>query len=191
MDFGYPDEAAALAREALSLSRSRDTVFNAARILARVGEPEEVEELIAEMNERWPQATFVQDVHIPAARADLALRAGNPADAIHHLETARQFELSWLDVIEARGRAYLANDQAAEAVAEFEKLMANNHVFPFWQLHSLGPLWLGRAHLANGDREAARAAYEQFFEIMADADEGIPLIEKARQEYAAIPGVKG
>ena len=28
-------------------------------------------------------------------------------------------------------------------------------------------------------------------EIMADADEGIPLIEKARQEYATIPGVKG
>jgi tetratricopeptide (TPR) repeat protein len=191
VDFGYPDEAATLAREALSLSRSRDTVFNAARVLARVGELKEVEELIAEMNERWPQATFVQDVHIPAARADLALRAGRPADAIHHLETARQFELAWLDVIEARGRAYLANDQAAEAVAEFEKLMEHDHVFPFWQLHSLGPLWLGRAHLANGDPEAARAAYEQFFEIMADADEGIPLIEKARAEYAAIPGARG
>ena len=47
------------------------------------------------------------------------------------------------------------------------------------------------SHLANGNPEAARAAYEQFFEIMADADEGIPLIEKARAEYAAIPGARG
>jgi tetratricopeptide (TPR) repeat protein len=191
MDFGYPEEASALAREALSLSRSRDTVFNATRILARVGEPEEVERLIAEMNERWPEATFVQDVHIPAARADLALRAGVPADAIHHLETARQFEFGWLDVIEARGRAYLAGDQPAEAVAEFEKLIAHAHVFPFWQLHSIAHLWLARAHLANGNPVGARAAYEEFLEIMQSADEGIPLIEKARQEYQTIPGVKG
>ena len=70
-------------------------------------------------------------------------------------------------------------------------MIAHNHVFPWWQLHSLGPLGLARAHLANGDPEAARAAYEEFLEIMADADEGIPLIEKARQEYAAIPGARG
>jgi serine/threonine protein kinase/tetratricopeptide (TPR) repeat protein len=191
MDLGYPGEAAELAREALSLSRSRDTIRNAARILARAGDPEEATELIAEMNDRWPQATFVQGVHVPVARAELALRSGDPAEAIHILETARPFERNWLGVMELRGRAYLAGDQSAEAVAEFEKMIAHNHVFPFWQIHSLGPLGLARAHLANGNPDAARAAYEEFLEIMADADEGLPVVEKARREYNAIPGAKG
>lgn len=190
-DLGYSGEAAGLARDALSLSRSRNTVFHAARILARVGDPEEAEALIDEMNERWPQATFVQGVHIPIARAELALRAGDAGEAIHILETPRPFELNFLETVELRGQAYLANDQPAEAIAEFERLIEHNHVFPFWQLHSMGPLWLGRAHLANGDPASARAAYEEFLEIMQDADDGIPLIEKARSEYSTIPGVKG
>ncbi len=189
--FGYPQEAAGLAREALELSRARDAVSEAARILARVGEEEEVETLIAEMTERWPEATWVQALHIPFARAELALRTGEPSESIHQLETPRPFELNRLEVVELRGRAYLETDQPLEAVAEFEKLVAHDHVNGFDELHSLGQLWLARAHLANGDPDAARATYETFFEIMADADEGIPLIEKARAEYAAIPGAKG
>jgi hypothetical protein len=56
---------------------------------------------------------------------------------------------------------------------------------------SLAHLQLGRAYLAKGDTEAARRAYQDFLAIMKDADEGIPLIDKARSEYATIPGVKG
>ena len=55
-------------------------------------------------------------------------------------------------------------------------------------LSVVAPLRLARAHLANGDPEAAKLAYEVFFERMEDADEGIPEIEKAREEYAALTG---
>ena len=71
------------------------------------------------------------------------------------------------------------------------KLVGLDSVFAMWTVHSLAHLWLGRAHLANGDPDAARAAYEAFFDEMKEADEGVPVIEKARQEYATIPGVKG
>jgi serine/threonine protein kinase len=51
----------------------------------------------------------------------------------------------------------------------------------------LARLWLARAHLANNDPEASRKAYEEFFALMSEADEGIPVIEEARAEYEAIP----
>ena len=75
---------------------------------------------------------------------------------------------------------------------EFEKLIEMDAFTVVLQaVPRIARLWLGRAHLAAGDVEEARAAYEGFLEQMKSADEGIPLIEKARQEYETIPGVKG
>ncbi len=189
--FGYVDEPARLAREAIELARDLATLQNATAILSRLGDPAEVGLLIDELAERWPQNTFTQEVFIPSARASLALRAGDADEALHVLETPRPFEQSHLTVIELRGKAYLAAGRPAEAVAELERLVLLDHVFPFWEIHSLAHLWLARAHLANGDEAAARAAYETFLELMANADEGIPEIEKARQEYSTIPGASG
>ena len=42
-----------------------------------------------------------------------------------------------------------------------------------------------------GNNAEARTAYQDFFEIMKDADEGIPLIEEAQAEYAALTEAKG
>jgi tetratricopeptide (TPR) repeat protein len=191
MDFGYEEEPAELARGALRLARDRDTVIGATAVLARLGDPAEVEPLIAELQKRWPQDTLVQERDIPLTRATLALRAGDAAEALHILETPRPFERSALRVLQRRGEAYLAANRSAEAVTEFQKLVSLDHVRPFLPIHSLAHLWLARAHLASGESTAARASYEQFLEIMANADEGIPAIEKARQEYATIPGAKG
>ena len=85
-----------------------------------------------------------------------------------------------------RGQALLAKGDAEEAVAEFEKMISLAR-FPL----ANGYLWLGRAHRDNGNMEAARAAYEQYFEQMANADEGVPVVEKARAEYATLPGAQG
>ena len=37
-----------------------------------------------------------------------------------------------------------------------------------------------------GERAKARAAYENFLAIMKDADNDIPLLDRARTEYAAL-----
>ncbi len=76
-------------------------------------------------------------------------------------------------------------------MVEFQKLIEREHRIFEQPMPRIARLWLGRAYMAAGNSEAARAAYEEFFEIMQSADEGIPLIEKARQEYETIPGVKG
>ena len=191
MDLGYESEAAELAREALQLARDVDTLSNASAVLSASGDPGEARALIDELDERWPQDTIVQGAQIPESRARLALRAGDAVEAIDVLETARPFERAELDTIRLRGQAYLANGEPGKAVDEFQKLVALESVFAIWTVHSLAHLWLGRAHLANGDSDAARAAYETFFDEMKSSDEGVPVVDKARSEYETIPGVKG
>jgi tetratricopeptide (TPR) repeat protein len=163
----------------------------ASNVISAAGEAGEAQALIDELDERWPQNTIVQGSVIPTQRAQLALRAGDPVEAVDLLETARPFERQEVATVRLRGQALLAKGAAAAAVAEFEKMISLKHTFPFLPGNSTAYLWLGRAHRDNGDPTAARAAYEQFFEIMKDADEGIPVIEKARAEYATLPGAKG
>ena len=104
------------------------------------------------------------------------------------LERDRGFLLA----VQTRGEALLALGRPDEAVVEFERIIGlQNRTLTMATLARIARLWLGRAHLAAGDSDAARAAYEEFFDIMQNADEGIPLIDKARQEYATIPGAKG
>ena len=127
---------------------------------------------------------------IPLQLAQIALRPGDPDEAIDRLETTRPFERRYVRTIAVRGQALLAKGEPDKAVVEFERVIGMAS-FPFPPAKPVAYLWLGRAHRDNGDPEAARAAYEKFFEEMAAADEGIPVIEKARAEYATIPGAQG
>jgi tetratricopeptide (TPR) repeat protein len=190
-ELGYEDEAVEVTNEALALGRDVFVLTLASNVVAATGDADEAQALIDELDQRWPQNTVVQGSVIPRQRAQLALRAGDPVEAVDLLETARPFERNDVATVKLRGRALLAQGAAAAAVAEFEKMISLQHTFPFATSNSTAYLWLGRAHRDNGDPAAARAAYEQFFEIMKDADEGVPVIEKARAEYATIPGAQG
>jgi tetratricopeptide (TPR) repeat protein len=191
LDLGYESEAVEVAAEAIELGRDKNTVHKASEVFSAAGDPAIALALIAEIDERWPEDTIAQGAWIPEMKARLALREGDHGEAIDLLESARPFERRELDTVRLRGQAYLAAGQPAEAIAEFEKLIGLRNSFPFLTIHPMAKLWLGRAHVANGDPAAARAAYEQFFDDMKDADEGVPVIEKARSEYAAIPGAQG
>jgi eukaryotic-like serine/threonine-protein kinase len=100
-------------------------------------------------------------------------------------------------VSSARGRALLAQGQASEAVAEFQKIIdrrtmtlitaftgtVGTELGPFWPITYV---WLARANVEAGDTAAARRAYEQFFAIWKDADSGIPILKEAKAEYAKL-----
>jgi hypothetical protein len=45
---------------------------------------------------------------------------------------------------------------------------------------------MARASVAAGDVQGARQGYRAFFEVVAEADEGVPVIEEARAEYGAL-----
>jgi len=190
-DSGWAEEAAELAGKSLERSRDLQTLSGVAVLMSRLGRLEEAEAAIAELTERWPQDTIVNEVTVPVSRALQALLAGDAAGAIERLEPSRPYERAFLTVLQVRGQAYLASGRTEDAVSTFEQLASHDTVFPTWHIHYLARLWVAQANLADGDIDAARTAYQDFFALMKDADEGIPLIEKARAEYETIPGVKG
>ena len=85
----------------------------------------------------------------------------------------------------------LAAGRPEEALLEFEKIIEWKGVSILSPLKSLAQLQIARSHLAAGDLEAARAAYLAFLELWSDADENVPVLQKARSEFEALPGVKG
>ena len=51
-------------------------------------------------------------------------------------------------------------------------------------LAALAPLYDGRALMKLGKADEGRKAYDQFFELMKNADANLPVLLTARQEYA-------
>ncbi len=97
-------------------------------------------------------------------------------------------------VSSVRGRALLAQGQAAAAAAEFQKIIdrrteclipgANTiELGPFWPITYV---WLARARAHAGDTAAARRAYQDFFAIWKDADPDVPILRQAKAEYAKL-----
>jgi tetratricopeptide (TPR) repeat protein len=116
----------------------------------------------------------------------MALQQEDPETAIEELESARPCERGHLWTIYLRGEAHLAADQPSNAMAEFQKLLDLRSVHPDNTVHTVAHLGLARANAAAGDPQGAQEGYRAFFEIVAEADAGVPLIETARAEYEAL-----
>ena len=83
-------------------------------------------------------------------------------------------------MIYVRGRALGMLDRNEEALVEFKKIADLQGVKPTDPIHTLAYFGLARAYAKLGDTAAAREQYENFFSLMADADEGLPTVETAR-----------
>jgi predicted Zn-dependent protease len=124
-------------------------------------------------------------VWLPTARAAVEVRHGNPGKAVELLRAAAPYELGNLDVVYARGQAYLAARAGAEAAAEFQKMLDHQGAVagPVYPLAHLG---LGRAWALAGDSARSRKAYQDFLALWKEADLDIPILQEARQEYAKL-----
>jgi eukaryotic-like serine/threonine-protein kinase len=91
-----------------------------------------------------------------------------------------------MQVVYTRGMAYLAARQGAQAVAEFQKILAHPGAAGFSPTGSLAHLQLGRAYALAGDAAKARTAYQDFFALWKDGDPGIPILKQAKAEYAKL-----
>jgi eukaryotic-like serine/threonine-protein kinase len=106
-----------------------------------------------------------------------------------------------------RGLAYLENGQGAEAAAEFQKIPEHAGLVLNCPLGALAQLQLGRAYAMQAGlslagkskaREAsgstpepaiaakARASYETFLTAWKDADPNLPILKRAKAEYARL-----
>ncbi len=185
--FGLLDRAAEKSAQALEIARSRNTMPMAAGTFALAGATRESESMISELAERYPETdTEIFSVWLPIARAALELQRNNAAAALEQLEIAAPYERGFLPVIYLRGQAYLMLDQADQAKGEFEKILDLRGVNPTRPVHTLAHLGLGRSLAANGEATLARLQYEKFLDLVRNSDDGLPIVEAARDEYPNI-----
>jgi len=184
--FGNFAGAAERATAAMDTAGNRDSLPIAAIAFALSGEVEEAETLIYEMSQQFPANTYIRSVWIPLAEAALAWHNEDPQTVLTVLEKPIPYERSNLIVPYLRGRALMLLDRPDEAWEEFKKVLNLQGVDPTAPVHSLGNLGLARAYAAMGQIDESRQEYENFFALLADADDGLPTMTQARAEYAAL-----
>jgi DNA-binding winged helix-turn-helix (wHTH) protein/tetratricopeptide (TPR) repeat protein len=194
--FGNPSDARRSAIAVVQLSKARDVEYGAALALALSGDLSRSQSLADELEQRFPEDTSVRYSYLPVLRA-LAVLKRKPSKAIELLQVAGRYELGTpgssangsfgsLYPIYVRGEAYMAAHQGAVATAEFQKILDHRWVLVTDSMGPLAHLQLARALILSGDREKAKAAYEDFFAIWKRADPDIPVLKQAKAEYAKL-----
>jgi tetratricopeptide (TPR) repeat protein len=156
------------------------------------GDDAQARKLMAEENHDSPLDTFIQSVFIPLVEVRLALRHGTAAATLARLEAARPYELGngrgnpGLWSIASRGEIYLQMKDGNKAAAEFQRLLDHRASSALSQLVPFSQLNLGRAYSLSGDKEKAKAAYQDFFAMWKDADPDLPILLQAKSEYAKL-----
>jgi len=171
---------------------ARVKVLKAALALALTGDAARAERLAADFGSRFPVDTLLQATAIPAVRASIELTRKNPQKAIDLLNPARRYDRGEFTCPYLRGMAFLQAGSAAEAAAEFQKVIdrrSERFELPLQETSILWPLsHLGKARALalGGDVAASRKAYEVFLTLWKDADPGIPILKEAKAEYAKL-----
>ena len=76
--------------------------------------------------------------------------------------------------------------EGSEAAAEFQKILDHRGLVLNQPIGALAHLGLGRAYVLQGDTAKAKAAYQDFLTLWKDADPDIPVLQKAKAEYAKL-----
>jgi DNA-binding winged helix-turn-helix (wHTH) protein/tetratricopeptide (TPR) repeat protein len=186
--FGNAAEARKLADSALALANDRDTRYGAALAYALAGATERARTLADALNTQFPDDTFVQEIYLPTVRGAMAVAQHDPAAAIKALDRTTPYELglvAGLLPVYVRGTAFLAQRDGAHAITEFQKLIDHPGILLIAPMGPLAHLQIARARLLQGNRDAAKTAYEQFSAAWKDADPDIPILKEARSEFTS------
>jgi eukaryotic-like serine/threonine-protein kinase len=193
--FGNAAEARQRVASALGLSTGQDVQYGAALALALAGETSRAHSLAEDLGKRFPENTIVQFNYLPTVHAQLALSRNEVSKAIEVLQAAAPYDLgvegnlgftAALYPVYVRGQAYLAAHQGSGAVAEFQKILNHRGVVRNEPIGALAYLGLARAYALQGDIVKAKSAYKDFLTLWKDADPDIPILKKAKAEYAKL-----
>jgi len=122
-------------------------------------------------------------------RASVELRRRRPERAIQQLDIAAPYELGFVAALGPpclRSQAYLMEGQGTQAAREFERILDHRGSDPFSTCYALAPLGLARARAMSGDVAGSLGAYEDFLSKWTAADDDVPVLLEARQEYARL-----
>ncbi|HYL77890.1 MAG TPA: hypothetical protein VEU96_27000, partial [Bryobacteraceae bacterium] len=195
---GNPAEGKRSAQAALALSKGRDVQYAVGLALAFSDDTARSEALAGDLENRFPEDTFVRFTYVPVLRALAALGRSKPADSVERLQIALQYELAGnglnfahfylggLHSAYVRGEAFIAERRYAEAAAEFQKILDHRGVVGLDPIGALAQLQVGRVSAMSGDKVKAKAAYEAFLALWKDADPDVPILKKAKTEYGRL-----
>ena len=183
------DHASSMLEPALALRDSRDVQAKAARILALDGQVAAAQKIVERLAKDAPSDTLLHDIDIPLVTAAGQLSAGHAESTLKTLEAVKPYELGRRAALlpnYLRGRAYLQLRKGPEGVVEFQSIIDHRGVVPLDAIWIAARLNLARALAMTGDREKAKAAYQQFLTAWKDADADIPILKQAKAEYAKL-----
>jgi len=171
--------------------QGKDVQFEAALVLAMIGDEARAHALANDLSKRYPEDTVVQFKELPTVHAQLALSRSQPSKAIEDLQAAAPYEMGTLTIgavsyaVYVRGQAYLAAHDGSHAAAEFQKIIDHRSV-GMHPIGALARLGLARAYSLQGDSVKAKAAYQDFLALWEDADPNIPILKEAKAENAKL-----
>jgi eukaryotic-like serine/threonine-protein kinase len=204
--YGNAQEAQQTAAEALRLTPSIPGVAaESALAFAIAGGTARAQSLAQDLSTRFPLDTQMQSLWLPAIQTQLALGSRNPGSSLNSLQAASPIEFGSIPFVNnvsclyptyVRGEAYLAAGQGSAAAAEFQKILDHSGIVWNCWTGALAHLGIARANALQSratqgaDADAARtralAAYKDFLTLWKDADPDIPILKKAKAEYAKL-----
>jgi serine/threonine protein kinase/tetratricopeptide (TPR) repeat protein len=175
-----------VAKQALQLDNGKVTQVAASTALAFCNAAKAAEQLLSNLEKRYPQDTLVQELNLPQSRAWLAIKAGDPQRALALLERVRAHDdASFAPYM--RGLAYLQLKDSHNAIIAFQKgSRLKGLAYTLGSPYALTWLGLGRAYAMAGDKPSAKKAYDVFFTEWKNADSELPVIAEAKKEYAQL-----
>ena len=186
----YGQQALAIehAAAALQLSPTLNVTTSAAITLTVAGQERKALDALNPFLKQRPDDTILQRVLFPTVQAMAELNHANAEKALQLLKSAEPYDAASPGVHYLRATAYLHSGHPAEAIQEYQKVLALKIARPFGPdpVTALAQLGLARAYLAQGDKAKARTAYQDLLAIWKDADSDLPLVQKAKAEYAKL-----
>jgi eukaryotic-like serine/threonine-protein kinase len=160
--------------------------INAADIYARAGVDAKARPLIDAAVKQRPLDTFIQSVYGPSVRAVLEMNQGHADKAVELMKAAEPYDRGYSEGVYTGASALLMAGRGADAVIEFQRTLNLKYYWPQDPFVSFAQLGLARSYASTGDKEKARAAYQDFFALWKDADPDVPLLQQAKAEYAKL-----
>jgi serine/threonine protein kinase/predicted Zn-dependent protease len=191
---GQTEEAQKLLEEALSHARASvahyplNTNFPFGPLVcALAGAADKAQSTAAELQKAQPDNVLANTLWLPLTRALLAWQNNQAEQALALLPSSMTESTSsplWSHWV--RGQALLQLKRGPAAAAEFRHILANRGQDTTWLLYPLSQLGLARALAQSGDTIQSRRSYKDFLEMWRGADDALPALIEARQEYLAL-----
>ena len=184
---GFTENFESELKGALALDKTKPTLQLAAFTAALCHQPVIARPIMADLAQRYPEDTVINQIILPQSRAALALSIHKPQVALQALEGSEPFDLispgAYLE-----GLADLELHDGPGAIAAFKRATRYRGAALMGGAQDYGQAQLGlaRAYVLTGDLTSARKAYQALFTTWKDGDGDLPQLMAAKKEFAAL-----